>query len=545
MTRTRRGNYMMMFAMLLPLLLGFLALAIDVGRLRVARVQVQGAADAAALSALADLRAGQPLTIAAASASDAANAVRIQRIQAYGGTEFRTDVVAGAWDWETRTWSQGAGTPSAVTVNVQMVRPLGLIFGRLFERGGNTGVLARAYAGGAMDGRDDDVRTLSMGRRAAMRPRDIVFVVDGTLDLKNDLSEVSGHLTNLYDGVAAFQNGNDRASMVAFAGGATNIAGWERLTLGNTATRNGLANLGVCEVGMDAWFHWYRFMDSFADPELDGEPAFDYSPIWWNEVWEEDPQPRMRWPFDSDEGQWVVQTDLGFTGMAEETWENPLTEEQQCLAWGVSQLLFGWSDPRRIDMDTLTPYDTIPLSCHAGNVFEGDADRYLVDTSWDEVDCSITGWDEAYPGHAALLDGGDPDPDVDFPDPAYAVAGRNPGAGLLMAAELLAGLQPSRSEPTVVLLTTGGPACGPTVRAMTDEDCAQPFEDQLDAAVEILDNLGANTHVIVLQNFTSPEVVAMLGTNTGRGQFYVTPDLNDLDIIVDEIARDTRLQVVE
>ena len=64
----RRGSYAILVALLLIVLLGFAALAIDLSYLRLARMQAQNAADAGAHAALMELRKTRDEEVARARA---------------------------------------------------------------------------------------------------------------------------------------------------------------------------------------------------------------------------------------------------------------------------------------------------------------------------------------------------------------------------------------------------------------------------------------------------------------------------------------------
>jgi hypothetical protein len=67
--RTQQGNYMVLMAILLAVLIGFGALAIDLGRVFVLRSEMQNAADAAAIAAAAELRGDSGAQSRAAAAA--------------------------------------------------------------------------------------------------------------------------------------------------------------------------------------------------------------------------------------------------------------------------------------------------------------------------------------------------------------------------------------------------------------------------------------------------------------------------------------------
>jgi hypothetical protein len=143
------------------------------------------------------------------------------------------------------------------------------------------------------------------------------------------------------------------------------------------------------------------------------------------------------------------------------------------------------------------------------------------------------------------MDGGDPDPVYDYPDRSYAQAGTNPGAGLLMAAELLQGAWPTRNEPMVVLITAGGPECGPGIDLSAATDCDAEFEAEMALGVAALDARDVHTHVLGLVEPGSTSDVLLSAAVTGRGVYQQTQDVNDFDEFLREVGRDIRLQVVE
>jgi len=109
--RDQRGNIAVLFALLTVPLLGFAALAVDVGHLYVTRMQLQGAADAAVLAALPEL-----------PDLDNARATAIQYAEtnmpakAHGAVLQSSDVEIGTWDPDSRTFTAGGAAPDAVRV---------------------------------------------------------------------------------------------------------------------------------------------------------------------------------------------------------------------------------------------------------------------------------------------------------------------------------------------------------------------------------------------------------------------------------------------
>jgi hypothetical protein len=128
----RHGATMVLVALLLVVVVGSAAFAIEVGRMYLLRSQLQSAVDAGALAASLQLR-NNPNGVTAA-AEEARKFVRLNRV---GWLVTVPDnaiaVEAGTWDSETKTFTVGGDRPSAVRVFArQDDEPL--FFGNLFGR---------------------------------------------------------------------------------------------------------------------------------------------------------------------------------------------------------------------------------------------------------------------------------------------------------------------------------------------------------------------------------------------------------------------------
>ncbi len=146
---TQRGTAVVLVALVLVVLLGFAALAIDVGRLVVAKQELQVVADAAALAGAARLRQGMDVgpTTQAAVDVGSGNAVLGESLT----LDPDQDVQVGAWDSETEQivpWSP-AFTDAVVGVTARRAQgsaegPVPMIFAGLF---GLESVDVTAWAG--------------------------------------------------------------------------------------------------------------------------------------------------------------------------------------------------------------------------------------------------------------------------------------------------------------------------------------------------------------------------------------------------------------
>lgn len=548
--RGRKGNYMILFASLLPILLGFMALAIDIGRMRVARQQATVAADAAALAALAELRAGGSRSAAEAVAGAAANANRIQRVvDPQAGPHFDVAVDYGDWDFDGQSWSDRPDAIAGVTVNVAQINPLGLLFAPIFN-------VAAPFAGGSADGR---FKEIAVGRRASMRPRDVVIVVDVSAPMREHLDDVRDGLDGVMDILADFDNPGDRVATVVFAGDSAVIRDFERVTDEGATIRGDLADLEMCEVTIDAWQRFYRFFDTVYDLELepygmDPDAVFNYAAIYENPSFagaptfndfSEDPSREGPWAQGSIAADSFLSVGPGQTWFEADysDWMRALDEEEQCGAWWWSGLNFLMFDPRRTDsMNNVL--DFAPVSCHAGNYWEDEPDRYEFLFPLPELDDC-----DASMALSATLDPfndpDDGDSDFDYPDRSFVQAGTNPGRGMQAAADLLAAAQPSRGEATVIVITAAGPRCGPLLDGVDAFDCVDLFELELSNAVIDLAGLRANTHILAVGDVPLAEQDVLFDGLTGRGLMRTAENATEINESLAEIARSVRLQVVE
>jgi hypothetical protein len=163
--RRRRGAILALFVVLCVVLLGLLALTVDVGLIQTSRREAQVAADSAALAAAAYVPSST--TDATAAAVEYAGYNKIAD----------TPIAAASVDVEFGTWapSQGVFTPAlspgnAVKVTVRRdathAGPVPLYFGRIFNHAGFN---------------------VSKSAIAMTTPRDIIFVVDTSGSLNDEV----------------------------------------------------------------------------------------------------------------------------------------------------------------------------------------------------------------------------------------------------------------------------------------------------------------------------------------------------------------------
>jgi Flp pilus assembly protein TadG len=115
----QRGNVAIIFALLLPVLLGFVALVIDLGHGWQVHGQLQNAADSAALAGVRDLDGTSARFSAAVS-----SAVQYAGLNdAYGSsvTLPAGNVTLGNWNFNTRTFTAASASTPSYTVNAVSV----------------------------------------------------------------------------------------------------------------------------------------------------------------------------------------------------------------------------------------------------------------------------------------------------------------------------------------------------------------------------------------------------------------------------------------
>ena len=153
-------------ALLLVVMLGMLAFAIDIGYIALARSQLQVAADATALAAAASMNLERVEMEAVARRFAGANYVSARPVQLDS-----SDIEYGTWDTATRTFTPSSSPGNAVRVTTRADRSNGgevpLFFGRIFNK-----MSVRQQASAV----------------AVTNPRDIAFVIDlsGSMNYDTD-----------------------------------------------------------------------------------------------------------------------------------------------------------------------------------------------------------------------------------------------------------------------------------------------------------------------------------------------------------------------
>ncbi len=142
--RSERGAVVILVAIVLVLLLGFLGLGMNVGHSRMVRGQAQNAVDAAALAAARELNGTAPgLTDARATADNFASQHATDKDEAVSIAPA-TDVEFGRWDARAKTFTPLAG---ATATELQLMSAVRVSYGREASRGNALPVWLSAFLG--------------------------------------------------------------------------------------------------------------------------------------------------------------------------------------------------------------------------------------------------------------------------------------------------------------------------------------------------------------------------------------------------------------
>lgn len=199
--RTRGGNFVTFFALGLTTLLGAGAIAVDLSYVRTVRAQLKNGVDAAAHAALVELRA----TGNTDSATTVAQAVAAaNRAGGYPVAVENTDVVFGAWDFDSHSFDPSAAYFNAV--QVASSRDEGSTYGGI-----------RLFIGPTLGWSEGDAAASAV---AAFRFRDMVIVQDVTISFQDSIDRAREADVAFLDYVHEQNFPRDRIGMVTFTGDA-------------------------------------------------------------------------------------------------------------------------------------------------------------------------------------------------------------------------------------------------------------------------------------------------------------------------------------
>ncbi len=221
----RRGAVVVLAALLMVILLGMVAFAVDLGYIMVARTQLQTATDSAALAAAGSLAETGEQVI-----STAQQYAGYQRIGGVPVAVAREDVIFGTWDATTMTFTPSPSSGNAVRITARV----------------NDGTGNNRLFFGPMLGCDRF--SLEASAIATGNPRDIAFVVDLSGSMNNDTEPgwATYEITNKFGPQGYPTVGSDMMQKVYDDFGYGTFPGtlqWVGAPLGVVADSNAYANL--------------------------------------------------------------------------------------------------------------------------------------------------------------------------------------------------------------------------------------------------------------------------------------------------------------
>jgi Flp pilus assembly protein TadG len=250
--RNRRGNYSIITALSLTALIGLAALAVDFSRIYMARGQIQGNVDAAALSAMVVYRSeigDLDVTVEEAreDAQAAAEWIMAQNLVAEQRGEVEVEFEMGSWDWDD------PGADDAFDPDGDALNALEVVARRV--NGAETSSVNTLLAP-LMGGPDHvDVGAKAVG---AFRSREVVVVYDATRSL--NVGEIANEKDAVVEFLASMKDigtPGDKIGLVTFTGDAELVTALTPITESADFEDTWTA-LKNCEVNADhyAGSHW-------------------------------------------------------------------------------------------------------------------------------------------------------------------------------------------------------------------------------------------------------------------------------------------------
>lgn len=143
--RSRKGATLVMVAIMVTALIGFLGVTIDISRMYVMRAQLQTTADASAIAAVVEVKNKRPTNATALALQYAAQNL----VEQTSATVNAADVEPGMWNFATNSFTLLASwtDPAVAAVRVTARYPGAYTFARVF---GGTGQIVSARAVGAI-----------------------------------------------------------------------------------------------------------------------------------------------------------------------------------------------------------------------------------------------------------------------------------------------------------------------------------------------------------------------------------------------------------
>jgi hypothetical protein len=435
---------------------------------------------------------------------------------------------------------------------------------------------------------------VQVGARAAFRHRDTMVIVDVSKQNETNLPLVRDALSQFVDTSNGFHIPGDRMSMMAYAGqtwiydltdtdqgtvDSANLMGggyvgaeptFPFYTLKDHAdTAHDVMQLvETCNVGPEAWFHWYRHMTGTAEAEITAYYSQNNAASF--EYWVVGPQdPNSTSPTDMDlfrldpsvqsnafmlyyMDMWATAA-LPTCALQNQNGElctyfsdramTHLSKQDQCWAWLASESVFTAFDPRHAQV--VASGKRSPLECHAGHFFEAHPGEYDGVRPLLSVFCDFAG-DEGVDGTPRYGRAGEDGQSL-YPKPEYTLAGSWPGRALDRALHAFQDRSLKSGEANIVLVTASPPNCGPLIGDTWGPTCDTQVRQELYDSIAAIQAAGnVNLYVVVVGDDADAIATfsALTADGIGRG-WYATVAPDQLGNELGDIARDMKIQVVQ
>ena len=205
--RTRRGNYLVITALGLPVLFGFLSLSFETARLYTARQELSNATDAAAHFALVSFRKGRN---AAEIQHELSEFYAENNVDGRALEEANLDIVPGMWNFDTSSW-----TPIPWSdLNNYPVNAFGAVGSRVGNADGIPLILNPFGGSQTIDLMTDNASV------AAARSTDFLVVMDVTMSFREEMGMAKKGALTILNTLSEMPDAGNRIGMITFTGGA-------------------------------------------------------------------------------------------------------------------------------------------------------------------------------------------------------------------------------------------------------------------------------------------------------------------------------------
>ena len=198
----RRGNYSVIAAFGLPVILGFAAIVVDMSRIQIARQEINMAAESIAHSALISMKHGDDETTIRNKAKKTGKQNQVDGDMVT--IRANKHIYFGNWDFTTKKWA-----PSTKSFNSVKV-----VYGRTPDhREGPLDMMLTPFLGTNYVNISEENASV-----AAFRPRDMCVVMDVTASFAGEMPEAKKAALSLLDTMNEQYLTGDQICMVVFVG---------------------------------------------------------------------------------------------------------------------------------------------------------------------------------------------------------------------------------------------------------------------------------------------------------------------------------------